>query len=529
MDYIEQNHTLIHHFLEQSAEAYPDKIALIQEDVRATYAEINTKANQIAHWLINQGVQSGDRVVLLLENSLEYVIGYYGALKASAVVAPLSTDLKPDGLNPLLAELEPKAIISSSRFERLLKATDLSIPGLDRIVISKPKLAWDSMGLKALSFEELVTSNSVDFTLNLAPCALRPALCALHLASIIYTSGSTGKPKGVMLSHRNIVSNTHSISQSLQLESRDIQMIVLPFFYVMGKSLLNTNFAVGGTVVLNNKFAYPATVVKQMSEERVTGFSGVPSTYAYLLHRSPLKDYRDKLDSLRYCSQAGGHMSRNVKEDLRKVLPEHTQIYIMYGATEASARLTCLEPERFLDKMESIGKPIPGVTLQIFDNSGNAVSMGKTGEIVASGSNIMQGYWKDKESTKKVLDRHGYHTGDLGYEDEGGYFFVIGRSDNLIKVGGHRINTQEVEDALMETDRIVETVVLGIPDPLLGYRLVALVCTKNGDYDEKETLSHCASRLPKYKMPSEIKLVRTLPKSSSGKIDRNKCLQIATG
>lgn len=306
-------------------------------------------------------------------------------------------------------------------------------------------------------------------------------------------------------------------------------MIVLPFFYVMGKSLLNTNFAVGGTVVLNNKFAYPATVVKQMSEERVTGFSGVPSTYAYLLHRSPLKDYRDKLDSLRYCSQAGGHMSRNVKEDLRKVLPEHTQIYIMYGATEASARLTCLEPERFLDKMESIGKPIPGVTLQIFDNSGNAVSMGKTGEIVASGSNIMQGYWKDKESTKKVLDRHGYHTGDLGYEDEGGYFFVIGRSDNLIKVGGHRINTQEVEDALMETDRIVETVVLGIPDPLLGYRLVALVCTKNGDYDEKETLSHCASRLPKYKMPSEIKLVRTLPKSSSGKIDRNKCLQIATG
>ena len=119
----------------------------------------------------------------------------------------------------------------------------------------------------------------------------------------------------------------------------------LPFFYVMGKSLLNTHFAVGGTVVINNKFAYPASVIKQMVDEQVTGFSGVPSTYAYLLHRSPLANYRDKLTSLRYCSQAGGHMSRQIKEKLRQVLPENTKIYIMYGDTEASARLTYLEPD----------------------------------------------------------------------------------------------------------------------------------------------------------------------------------------
>ena len=142
-----------------------------------------------------------------------------------------------------------------------------------------------------------------------------------NLASIICTSGSTGKPKGVMLSHANIVSNTHSICQYLELSAQDIQMVVLPFFYVMGKSLLNTHFAVGGTIVINNKFAFPVTVVNQMIDEQVTGFSGVPSTYAHLLHRSPLAKVRDKLASLRYCSKAGGHMSRPIKKELRSVLP----------------------------------------------------------------------------------------------------------------------------------------------------------------------------------------------------------------
>jgi long-chain acyl-CoA synthetase len=314
------NQSLIHQFLEESAEAYPDKIALIHEDIRATYGGINAGANQLARWLREQGFGRGDRVALILENSLEYVVSYYAVLKIGAVASPLSTDLKPDGLNPLLAEIGPKAIISSSRFERLLKTTDLSIPGLDRIVISKPKLAWDSIGLKVLSFEELIKSNSDDFTLNLEPGTLNPE----DLSSIIYTSGSTGKPKGVMLSHRNIVSNTHSICQYLHLTEKDIQMVVLPFFYVMGKSLLNTHFAVGGTVVLNNKFAYPASVVKEMVEESVTGFSGVPSTYAYLLHRSPLAKYREKLHSLRYW---WAHVKANQERATASIASPHTDLH----------------------------------------------------------------------------------------------------------------------------------------------------------------------------------------------------------
>jgi len=513
-----QRARLIQHFLEESVKIFPDKPALIHEEIRATYAQINVKANRLAHWLINLGIIKGDRVVLVLENSLEYVAGYYGILKAGAVAVPLSSDLKPDGLKPILKELEPKVIISSSRFERLLKATDLEPYNIKALLLKYPKQNWSSYPFALISWEDIITDDG-SFNPDIS-------IEESDLASIIYTSGSTGKPKGVMLSHRNIVSNTHSICRYLNLTDMDIQMVVLPFFYVMGKSLLNTHFAVGGTIVINNKFAFPAAVIKQMADEEVTGFSGVPSTYAYLLHRSPLKNYRDRLGSLRYCSQAGGHMSVQIKEELRKALPANTEIYIMYGATEASARLTYLEPDRFKDKLDSIGKPIPGVAMRVLDKQGKKLQTGQTGELVASGSNIMQGYWKDNKATSAVLDKNGYHTGDLGYYDKEGYFYVSGRSDNLLKVGGHRINPQEIEDVLMATGLVIEAAVIGIPDELLGSKLIALAVPKNGTCNKIKIMSLCADSLPKYKLPSSIKLVRSLPKNTNGKIDRTKCLEI---
>jgi len=512
------NHGLIHHFLEHSAEKYPDKVAFIHEDVRATYAQINAKANQLANWLIDQGITTGDRIALILENCLEYVISYYGGLKAGAVVAPLSSDIKPDGLRYLLGQLEAKAIISAAKFESILQECDLPQFHLQALVLKSPKFKWPDQSLAVLSWDDLVNDGNFPNP-NLA-------IEGTALGSIIFTSGSTGKPKGVMLSHRNIVANVQSICQYLNLTENDIQMAILPFFYVMGKSLLNTHFAVGGTVVINNKFTYPVAVIKQMVEERVTGFSGVPSTYVYLLHRSPLAGYRDKLGSLRYCSQAGGHMSRQIKEELRKVLPAHTQIYIMYGATEASARLSYLEPERFADKMESIGKAIPGVQLCVLDEEGREVPIGQIGELVASGANIMQGYWKDPEATDRALDKNGYHTGDLCYQDKEGFFYLVGRKDNLLKVGGHRVSPQEIEDVIMATGLVWEAVILGLPDELLGHRLMALVTPKSEECTAEQIMSFCVGRLPKHQLPSEIKFTGTLPKSVTGKVDRTKCLEL---
>lgn len=510
--------TLVHHFLERSTIRFPEKIAVIHDDTRVRYKELNAMANGFANWLKDQGTTNGKRVALLLENSLEYIVSYYGALKIGATVVPLNTGMKPDKIKSLLQELQPVVMVSSARFERLLKASDPGASEIRRIVLCRSKLNWDSANVSIVSWGDAINhSESGNPNHEIEP---------ENIANIIYTSGSTGMPKGAMLSHRNIVSNVLAISESLDLDENDIQMVVLPFFYVMGKSLLNTHMAVGGTVVINNTFAYPATVLKQMVEENVTGFSGVPSTYAYLLHRSPLETYREKLVSLRYCSQAGGHMSRHVKERLRQVLPTGVKIYVMYGATEASARLTCLPPEHFKDRIESIGKPINGVTLKVIGEHGGEVSKGETGEIVASGPNIMPGYWQKDNDTLSVLSDLGYHTGDLGYEDPEGFFYVTGRKDDILKVAGHRINLQEIEDALIETDFFVETSLHGFPDELLGNKLVAIAVPHNEEIEKKQIFSKLAETLPGYKIPKDIFFVKALPKHTSGKTDRTKCIEM---
>jgi len=219
-------------------------------------------------------------------------------------------------------------------------------------------------------------------------------------------------------------------------------------------------------------------------------------------------------------------MSRAIKEKLRRILPAHTEIYIMYGATEGVARLSYLEPSRFRDKMDSIGKAIPGVTLKVLNDRGEEVSMGQVGELVAAGTNIMKGYWKNPEATAKALVDGWYHTGDYAYRDEEGFFYLMGRKDDLLKVNGHRISTQEIEDILMESGLFVEAVVLGIPDELLGNRLVTLIVPINGDWDKNKVLYYCSERLPRYKIPVDIKYTGRLPKKTNGKIDRKSCCDL---
>ncbi len=417
---------MIQHFLENSAARYPDKIAVIHETERVTYRQINIWADNLANFLHINGIHKGDRVALMLENSVDYIVAYYGILKSGAVAAPLNPSLMPDGLQYLLDDLQPACVITNYKAERLLKAVSLNSNDLRMLIIKNPKQNWKDRPIRFSVFEEIISCQNNQITKFDEPAED-------DLASIIYTSGSTGKPKGVMLTHGNIVANTQSICDYLSLTHNDIQMVVLPFFYVMGKSLLNTHFAVGGSVIINNHFMYPANVVKQMVVEKVTGFSGVPSTYAYLLHRSPISKFSDELKTLRYCSQAGGHMAAQLKKDLRLVLPKHTNIVIMYGATEASARLSYLEPKKFESKIGSIGKAIPGVELKIVDKDGVAVANGYDGELLAKGPNIMKGYWKDPESTRSAIDMNGYyHTGDIAYKDIDGYYYITGRKDNIL-------------------------------------------------------------------------------------------------
>ena len=279
-------------------------------------------------------------------------------------------------------------------------------------------------------------------------------------------------------------------------------------------------------MVINNKFAYPATVINQMVAEKVTGFSGVPSTYSILLHQSPLAEARHQLTSLRYCSQAGGHMAASVKRRLLDILPEGTKLVIMYGATEAGARLTWVDPQRLPEKLDSIGRPIPGVELKVLDRQGGELAAEEVGELVASGANIMRGYWRNAQATGEALSEYGYHTGDLGYRDGEGYFYVVGRKDNQLKVGGHRVNPQYIEEVIMASELAEEVAVIGLADEILGTRLAVLLVAPGRVVEAGTVLKACAAALPGYLVPQEVLVVDALPKSASGKIDRQGCEEL---
>lgn len=508
---------LVHEFIAESVKTYPDRLAVIHDQQRVTYSQLNKWVSRLAAFLQQAQVAKGDRVCLLLENSVAYIVAYYATLLAGGVAVPLSTDLKPRLFTSILEEIEPLVVITSKRFERFLNATEMpekSIP----IIINQPegKLSPDVCDT-VYDLDGILSSNQAELS--------DMEIHTWDLASIIYTSGSTGTPKGVMLSHQNIVANTLAICDYQKLSYQDIHMVVLPFFYVMGSSLLNTHMAVGGTLVLNNRFAYIASVLKQMVEEKVTGLSGVPSTFAYLLHRSPLESYRDKLSSLRFCAQAGGHMSRQLKTELRRILPEHTKLFVMYGATEASARISYLDPDQLEKKIGSIGVPIKDVHINILNEHGHCLPPGQEGELVVKGPNIMSGYWKQPESSSRVLDDHGYHTGDLGYCDDDGFFYVTGRKDGLLKISGHRLNPEDIEEAMMESGLLIDIVVVGIPDPLQGTSLYALAEPISSDTEELDLLQRAGQKLPSFKLPRKIFFARALPKRSSGKIDRKACIE----
>jgi long-chain acyl-CoA synthetase len=506
---------LVHQFLERVVESQPDRLAVIHGSTRAPYAEVEARSNQLANTLIAQGVIRGDRVAILLENSLSYIAAYYGILKTGAITVPLFPSTTEAELTYTLSQCEARAIITNERSADLLEKCLPKLRTLSIVIYNGRILPKGLSSQVILSWDEVCETSS--------PARPTQRIIDIDVASIIYTSGSTGRPKGATLSHLNIVSNTCSIVSYAHLSAADSVMVVMPFPYVFGKSLLNTHFYVGGTVVIDNRFVFPNAVLETMHKEQVTGFAGVPSVYATLLNQSNFG--QQSWDHLRYVMQAGGSLAPALIKRLIEVLPK-TEIYIMYGATEASARLSYLPPADLDRKLGSIGKAIPNVELKVIKEDGNEAKPGEVGEVVARGSNIMLGYWNDSEETQRVLGKEGYRTGDLGYVDEEGYFYIVGRVKEMIKVAGYRLSPKEIEETLLEHPSIGEVAVIGVPDEALGEKVRAYV-VPNGNgtslsvpFTEADVIQFCRQRLPTHKIPSEVKIVSELPKSNAGKIQK---------
>lgn len=503
---------LVHHWLERAAEARPERPFLHQEGTDTTYAELEQAANRLAHLLRRRGLQRGDRVGVLAHNSRAYVEAYYAALKAGTIAVPLNTAADGASLRSFLSDCGAKALLCGPRFDKVVAEAIQALPELRLLVVPDlRKLGTIPAHIAALASAEAMSLPST-------PPDLRQV--DLDLASIIYTSGSTGRPRGAMLSHLNLVANTRSIVSYLELSAHDRVLSILPFYYVYGKSVLNTTCSAQGTVVIENRFLFPNTALDTLEQQRCTMLCGVPSTFAILLNRSNFAER--KLESLRRITQAGGPMAPELTRRLLSAAPQ-ARLFVMYGATEASARLTYLDPHDLPHKLGSIGKPIPNVELRVLRDDGSECAVDEPGELVARGSNIMSGYWGAPEETAEVLSTHGYHTGDLGRCDADGFFWIVGRKKEMIKAGAHRIAAKEIEDAILEHPEVHETAVIGVPDEILGEAIKAFVVLRAGGAGDVAALElFLKKRLPAYKQPTTIELRADLPKNESGKIMKNR-------
>lgn len=498
--------------LTQAVERHGSRIALTHENNHLSYNRLAAWAVELSRQLKALALSPGGRVGLFLENSPEYLAAFWAVIQAEFVVVPLDTSATPETLAYMITDCNVEAVFISPRFRRKfpdiikrsksLKAIICSSPtGLEQDTVQSVLMASMPSTADAQYSEPRAVSENAD-----------------SLAAIFYTSGSTGQSKGVMLSHENLVTNTIATMEYLDLTENDSVMVVLPFHYIYGNSLLLTHVAAGARLVVDNRFMYPEVILDTMQAEKVTGFSGVPSNFTIMLGNSTLT--QREFPHLRYFTQAGGGMAPETIRSLINAFPDK-QLFVMYGQTEAAPRVTWLPPDQLENKLGSIGIPLNGVQVDILDPDGNLAPSGQTGELVVRGPNVMLGYWNQTEEQEQVLKDGALFTGDLGYKDDDGFLWIVGRSKEIIKSGGNRVSAKEIEDVLLSAEAVLEAAVVGMPDDLLGEAITAVVAAKpDTTLTEKELKKHCQAHLPLHKLPQRFVFMKSLPKQETGKVNK---------
>ncbi|MDO8943092.1 MAG: long-chain fatty acid--CoA ligase, partial [Desulfobacterales bacterium] len=361
------------------AERSPRQIAIQSTPRRVTYAEVLTAACSVRDRLRSDSrFEIAARVALLLPNSLEYIASFYGVLLAGGIVVPLSPD------------------IESGRLETILESTAATH------LLTAPSVIARRSGFRGQLIQPFRPSEPSGIPINAPSVASEPELA--ELAAIFFTAGSSGTPKGVMLTHRNLISNALAIQQYQRLTAAERPLCMLPFYHAFGNSVLQSHLLTGARVVLDGNPLFPESIVTALQQHEATSLSGVPDLLRFVLDRTSLG--RTPLPSLRYMAVAGGALSVAQCQQLAgRIAP--AELFVMYGQTEATARLSYLPPERLTSHTGSIGRGLPGVELQIVDEYGRVLPPGETGELRARGPNVMQGYWRDPDGTREVL-RNGW-------------------------------------------------------------------------------------------------------------------------
>jgi len=478
------------YFFENTKELSKDLVLGPRETI--SYQKVYSDVQKLAYKLKSEFGEN-QNLLVLCENSVFSITVYLAILKSGNICVPLNPNIEPENLEKVISKTDSKTAFVNKKY--ISRYGNFSFQIFDEERIN----TW----LDETNHTSHENESEFDGT---------------RLAEIIFTSGSTGEQKGVMITHNNIIANTNSIIEYLKLTQDDTIEIVMPFYYCYGLSLLHTHLRVGGSVVLNNNFIFIGSVISDLNKYNCTGFAGVPSHFQILLRKT--KDFKQtKFHSLKYVTQAGGKLHTAFIQEFIDSFPE-IQFYVMYGQTEATARLSYLPPSELKRKLGSMGKGIPGVTLKVVNENGEQVKAGETGEIVAQGKNIMPGYYKDIEATNQALKDGWLHTGDIATVDEDGYIFIQSRKKEIIKVRGIRISPKEIEEVIVTYPGVIDCTIQAESDEITGESIKAIVYineTELANFSEEIIKQHCASKLSSHKIPQKIVFDTKLTFNLAGK------------
>ncbi|HSN29691.1 MAG TPA: amino acid adenylation domain-containing protein [Kofleriaceae bacterium] len=489
--------TPVHELLRASAARVPDKLALVGTDI--TYRALATRAGALAGAFIERGVAPGDRVVVWLPKSAEYVISIYAALEAGAAYVPLDATQPVARVAAILRDSEPKVLVTTAA---LLANVELP-PSITTVYVVGGAAA------PHLAFEDAVRAK-VD--------GPRREVELSHLAAILYTSGSTGTPKGVMISHENLANFIAWARGEMDLRETDVFSNHASFNFDLSTFDLFAAMAVGAAlwIVPDRITRNAAALADGIATHRITVWYSVPSALTLLLDSGLLT--AEVVTSMRYLLFAGEVFPIKQLRRLKELVPSTTRLYNLYGPTETNVctfyRVDEIDPDR--PGPVPIGRPITGAHLRVVDEQGKSPPAGGTGELVVAGPCVTPGYFRRPNDPNAANHRRNCHaTGDLvGYEGED--LVYRGRADRMVKVAGFRVELGEIEAALLRHTQVAEAAVLAL-DSEVGTRLVAF-CSP-GDLTLLELKTHCGELLPRYMIPHSVVRLPSLPKNPNGKID----------
>lgn len=512
----------IHDLILRQAEQRPAATAIVHRRHTLSYADLARQLQAFAQGLRRLDLQRLERVAVYLPKRPETISALFGACLADGVFVPVNPLLKPHQVGHILRDCNVRVLVTTPDRAAVLEPVLKICRDLNYLILVD---AGDSTG----SYSPHVATLSWQDALAADQTLSTPRNIDTDMAAILYTSGSTGKPKGVVLSHRNLLCGAQSVASYLGNHPEDRLLALLPLSFDAGLSQLTTAFVAGARAVLMN-YLLARDVVKIAAQEGITGVTAVPPLWAQL---SPLSWPETAQHSLRYIASTGSSLPRAVLDGLRRALPK-TDIFLMYGLTEAF-RSTYLPPAELDRRPNSIGKAIPNAELLVVREDGSLCAPGEPGELVHRGSLVAMGYWNDPEQTALrfrpvpnqpvglPLAEMAVWSGDTVRMDEAGFLYFIGREDDMIKTSGYRVSPTEVEEVLYASGTVAEAAVLGVPHPVLGQAIVAVIKPLQADgFDPTPLVNFCKRQLPNYMVPLKMISQTTLPRTPNGKFDRRK-------